>query len=171
MTRSSEDIVYGRREGDKHIDVEFAGVALKLRNTWIALAVTIIPILVGGMWAAFEFYKDYEQMKEQIQTYVAPDLSGIEKSLAVALNKTDEAVEYTRDVKDDLRNDVIEVEKSLGSVERRIRETENENRVMVKEAQRWFDERTRQVDEKLQALESRLNKRVDRALRNALAEQ
>ena len=31
----------------------------------------------------FEFYKDYMDMKEQIQEYVAPDLSEFDKQLAV----------------------------------------------------------------------------------------
>ena len=31
------------------------------------------------LWAGFEFYKDYMDMKEQIQLYVSPDLSDIEK--------------------------------------------------------------------------------------------
>ena len=36
-----------------------------------------------GYWAGFEFYKDYTDMKEQIQKYVAPDLSGFDKQIAL----------------------------------------------------------------------------------------
>ena len=44
--------------------------------------------LVGGAYGAFEVYKDYMDMKEQIQSYVAPDLSGFENRLNVFEEKT-----------------------------------------------------------------------------------
>ena len=150
-------------------EIEIGGIKLKGGKAFAII--TALSASVGALYGAFEFYKDYMDMRERISLYEAPDLSQIEKQTALAVQSANEAVEYTRDVKDDLRTDVIEVEKSLGQVEKRIRETERENRVMVKDAQRWFDERTQQVDQKLQDLESRLNKRVDRALRNTLAEQ
>ena len=39
--------------------------------------------MIGVLYGAFEVYKDYMDMKEQIQSYVAPDLSGIEEQIAV----------------------------------------------------------------------------------------
>jgi len=39
---------------------------------------------------------------------------------------------------------------------------------MVKEAQRWFDERTALVDQNQKSMEERLNKRITQALTNAL---
>jgi hypothetical protein len=38
----------------------------------------------------------------------------------------------------------------------------------VKEAQKWFDDRTQVLDTKLVSLEERLNKRITQALTNAL---
>ena len=76
--------------------------------------------------------------------------------------------DYVQDIKDDLRSDVIAVEKALGDVEQRIRLVEGENRKSIQEAKKWFDERTAKVDEKLNALEERLNKRLRDALQNPL---
>jgi t-SNARE complex subunit (syntaxin) len=45
----------------------------------------ILPLLGtlgGGSWAVFEFYKDYEDMKEAVQEYVSPDISWIEKHIS-----------------------------------------------------------------------------------------
>jgi hypothetical protein len=47
------------------------------------LILPLIGTLIGCLWGGFEFYKDYTDMKEQIQTYVAPDLTGIENRVAV----------------------------------------------------------------------------------------
>tara|TARA_R100000935_G_scaffold7476_4_gene15843 strand:- start:6257 stop:6592 length:336 start_codon:yes stop_codon:yes gene_type:complete len=62
-------------------EIEYAGV--KVGGSKLLLIVPLIGTLLGGLWGGFEFYKDYSDMKEQIQSYVAPDLSGIEQKVAV----------------------------------------------------------------------------------------
>ena len=66
---------------DGKTELEFAGV--KFRGGKIFVIITALSTLGGGLYGAFEFYKDYMDMKEKIQTYVAPDLSGVDKKLAV----------------------------------------------------------------------------------------
>ena len=60
-------------------EVEFAG--LKFKGGKIFVIITALTTLGGGLWGGFEFYKDYLTMKEQIQEYVAPDLSGFDKRI------------------------------------------------------------------------------------------
>ena len=62
-------------------EVEYGGV--KLTGSKLFLVIPLVSMLGGGLWAGFEFYKDYMDMKEQIQSYVAPDLSGFDIQLAV----------------------------------------------------------------------------------------
>jgi|TARA_R110000803_G_scaffold97993_4_gene166147 hypothetical protein len=62
-------------------EIEYAGV--KIGGSKMLLILPLIGTLIGGLWGGFEFYKDYTDMKEQIQTYVAPDLTGIENRVAV----------------------------------------------------------------------------------------
>ena len=64
-------------------EMEIAGV--KFKGGKIFLVLTALSTLGGGAWATFEFYKDYMDMKEQIQNYVAPDLSGLNTKLEVLL--------------------------------------------------------------------------------------
>ena len=47
---------------------------------------------------------------------------------------------------------------------------EKDNRVMVLEAQVWFDDRTSSVDTKLRELEERMDTKIRRALENPLVE-
>jgi hypothetical protein len=61
-------------------EIEYAGV--KIGGSKMLLILPLIGTLIGGLWGGFEFYKDYTDMKEQIQTYVAPDLTGIENRVA-----------------------------------------------------------------------------------------
>ena len=53
-------------------EVEYGGI--KIGGSKLLLIIPLIGTLGGGLWAGFEFYKDYMDMKEQIQEYVAPDL-------------------------------------------------------------------------------------------------
>ena len=62
-------------------EIEYAGV--KVGGSKLLLVIPLIGSIIGGLWGGFEFYKDYTDMKEQIQSYVAPDLSGIEQKVAV----------------------------------------------------------------------------------------
>jgi len=73
-------------------EVEVAGI--KFKGGKIAIILTAVSTFGGAMWGGFEFYKDYMDMRDKIEGYSAPDLSGFDKRLAVlksdmgALNKT-----------------------------------------------------------------------------------
>lgn len=123
---------------------------------------------IGVLYGGFEAYKDYTGLKKKLANL---DPGAIQTQIDTAMIKLDEGVSYARDIKTDLRSDVIAVEKSLGEVEARIRGTESENRAMVKEAQRWFDERTALVEQNQKMMEERLQKQIRDALTNALTEQ
>jgi hypothetical protein len=62
-------------------ELEVAGI--KFRGGKIFLILTALTTAGGGLWGGFEFYKDYLNMKEQIQNYVAPDLSEFDKNIAL----------------------------------------------------------------------------------------
>ena len=124
-----------------------------------------IGSLIGTLYGGFEVYKDYMDMKQKLADL---DPSAIQVQIDSAMIKLDESIGYAKDIKNDLRTDVIQVEKALGHVEQRIRDTEAENRNMVKDAQKWFDDRTQTMDAKLVSLEERMNKRITQALTNAL---
>ena len=62
-------------------EVEVGGI--KFKGGKLVIVFTVISTLGGGLWAGFEFYKDYMDMREKIESYTAPDLSGFDKKLAV----------------------------------------------------------------------------------------
>lgn len=95
----------------------------------LMVAFTLVSSILGGLYGAFEVYKDYVGMKKKIAEYVAPDLTEFDKRLALIeenANKTQKAVqegsdktaEYTRDIKNDLKNDIRRLEKTVEDVER-----------------------------------------------------
>jgi len=66
-------------------EVEYQGI--RLSGGKLLILLPLLGTIGGGLWAGFEFYKDYMDMKEQIQKYVAPDLSGFDKRLDVFKEK------------------------------------------------------------------------------------
>ena len=62
-------------------EVEYKGI--KFKGSKLLLLLPILGTLGGILWGGFEFYKDYQDMKAQITSYVAPDLSGFDKKLGV----------------------------------------------------------------------------------------
>ena len=103
----------------------------------LMVAVTIVSSTLGGLYGAFEVYKDYQGMKKKIAEYVAPDLSVFDKRLAVVEENSQKTADYTRDIKNDLKDDLRRMEKVVEQVERTSkqsqRETEQDVRTLRKE--------------------------------------
>ena len=118
---------------DGKTEVEFAGV--KFRGGKIFVIITALSTLGGGLYAGFEFWKDYMDMKEKIEKYTAPDLSGFDKRLAVlradmdAMQKIENMIEDTalqtrdeaRTIKNDLKAEIVRTERLVESIERRVK--------------------------------------------------
>ena len=102
----------------------------------LMVAFTLVSSTLGGLYGAFEVYKDYQSMKKKIAEYSAPDLSGFDKRLAVIEENSAKTSDYTRDIKTDLKNDLRRNESVTEQVERSVktaqRETESEMREMRK---------------------------------------
>ena len=102
----------------------------------LMVAFTLVSSTLGGLYGAFEVYKDYQSMKKKIAEYAAPDLSGFDKRLAVIEENSQKGADYTRDIKTDLKNDIRRNETVTEQVERSVktaqRETEQEMRDMRK---------------------------------------
>ena len=84
----------------------------------LMIAGTIVSTILGGLYGAIEVYKDYMDMKDKIANYVTPDLGEIYKKLEVLEASTNKTVEYSQDIKNDLKNDIRRLETVVENVER-----------------------------------------------------
>jgi hypothetical protein len=159
-------------------EIEFAGIKFK-GGRMVAVAMGL-STLVGGLYGGFEVYKDYMDMKEMIQQYVAPDLSGFQEQLSVIEQKmanTEEAVlqatDYARQIKNDLKDDVSRIEYVVDQLEDDMRDSEKEVREMIDIADQRFDNKRdqlyRDTDREIEQLEERLTAKIQEALDNPLA--
>ena len=115
----------------------------------IMVAGAIVSSVLGTLYGAFEVYKDYQSMKEAIETYVAPDLSELNKKIAIVEENSAKAVDYTRDIKNDLKNDIRRLEGVVEQVERNAKQMAREANDANKESERELRQVRKEVDDKI----------------------
>ena len=191
-------------------EIEYGGV--KLGGSKMLLIVPLIGTIVGGLWGGFEVYQRYLDMESRISSFVSPDLSGLDKRIAIMSEKfaivdahmefvskeiglfkeeiemikeiNDEHYITLKDLKQSMRDDINRQEKIIDKVEDDIAKIEADVRNTIDIADGRFESKRDQlqkdyvqksdtirvdVERKLTDLETRLNKKLQRALDNPLA--
>jgi len=111
----------------------------------LMIAATIVSTVLGGLYGAFEVYKDYMDMKDKIANYVTPDLTEIYKKMEVLDANTSKMVEYTDNIKIDLKNDVRRLEGVVENTERSSKQSARDTEQTVKEIKRDVDSTLKEV--------------------------
>jgi hypothetical protein len=101
----------------------------------LMVAFTIVSSTLGGLYGAFEVYKDYQSMKKRIADYVAPDLSELNKKMEITMQNSEKSVQYTQDIKNDLKADIRRVEGVAEAVERSSKQSAREAELAVRDVQ------------------------------------
>lgn len=111
----------------------------------LIIAGSIVSSVIGGLYGAFEVYKDYQSMKKRIAEYVAPDLSVFDKRLAVIEENSQKTTDYTRDIKNDLKDDLRRLEKVVEQVERTSKQSQRETEQDVRQLRKEMDSKIKQA--------------------------
>lgn len=135
----------------------------------LMIAGSILSAVLGGLYGAFEIYKDYMDMKEAITKYVTPDLTAFDKRLEVLTEKAEKSVQYTQDIKNDLKQDIRRLEGTVESVERSSKQSQRESDVSAKEVQQELRTARKELDLAIKETNANLDKKIQRALDNPLA--
>ena len=176
--------------------VEYKGIQIS-GTKWI-FVFPLIGTIIGGLWGGFELYKRYEDMEQQIQSYVAPDLSGFDKRIDVMRSEVNalkelvhDAQETARDIRTDIKGEVNKQHDQIAAIDKRSRSESQETRTIIRNAEknfndlemgtlsmirelisnaskRWDDKLTK-VDTQIETLEEKIDKKITKALENPLA--
>lgn len=111
----------------------------------LMIAGGIISSILGGLYGAFEVYKDYMDMKQKITEYVAPDLSELNKKIEVLTTKSDQSFEYTKEINTGLKSDIRRIEKIVEQVERDSKQSQRETDKDVRELRKEIDQKIKQA--------------------------
>ena len=146
----------------------------------LMVAFTIVSSILGGLYGAFEVYKDYIGMKKKIAEYVAPDLSEFDKRLAVIEENSQKTTDYTRDIKNDLKGDIRRNETVTEQIERSVKQAQRESDQDLKAVRKDvidrldrvrddMDKLKRDNENKLEKLSRDLDTKIQKAIDNPLA--
>jgi uncharacterized protein YoxC len=124
----------------------------------LMVAFTLVSSILGGLYGCFEVYKDYQSMKKRIAEYVAPDLSELNKKMEITMQNSEKSVQYTQDIKNDLKQDIRRLEGTVEQVERSSKQSAREAMQDVNELRK-----------ELKQLDQGVDRKIQRALDNPLA--
>ena len=165
-------------------EVEYKGI--KIGGSKMLLILPLLGTIGGGLWGGFELWHRYQAMEVKINKYVAPDLSGFDKRIAIIeksfakemkILKTEVSIikdsviistDYTRDIKNDLKSDIQTLERTVDDIERRgkdafklvrdsIEMNDTKVRTMITVNSDRFDNRREQIRNDMVVLEKRIN--------------
>lgn len=143
-------------------EIEYGGI--KISGGKIFIVLSLLGTLAGAAWTGFTFYQDYLDMKSKIQEYTAPDLSYLEKEIAVVKSEIDSVLQeitIVADVAKDLKNDMKADLRQMNNDIRHITEIVND----VEDRQK---EDTREIFDEIKIIEENLNLNINKALNNPL---
>ena len=155
-------------------EVEFAG--LKFKGGKIFGILLALSTLIGSLYGGFVMFKDYQDMKSVMLSYSAPDLSGLEKELAlieqevgIISSEMEMMVaeitlvsDVANELKNDLRTDLRRVESIIEDVEQNQKTDSRENSSDIKFA-------IKDIQDEMAELEIKITEIIQKTLANPLA--
>jgi len=134
--------------------------------------IVALSTLVGTLYGGFEVYKRYIDMEEKINSFVAPDLSDFDKrieliqqevtmlqsEMGMILEEVNLVASTAKELKDDLKSDVRQLEKDSRHTESLVDSIKNDTR-----------EELRLFEDSIKELENDLELKINKALNNPLS--
>jgi len=167
-------------------EVEVGGI--KFRGGKIFVILTALTTAGGALWGGFEFYKDYLNMKDKIQNYTAPDLSGFDKridlvqqevtmlqsEMGMILEEVQLVADVAKELKNDLKSDVRRIETIVNDVEQQVKEDARDNskdlKIAIDTVEEDMTKLKMDLEEKMKELQESIDKQIKTTLANPLSQ-
>lgn len=142
-------------------------LGLRVTPATIAATVALLSTVCGTLYGGFVMYQKVEEV-------AGMDLGAYQQQMEIMDAKVQEALDYARDIKNGLKDDIIQLEKQVDRAEDAVRNNEEKVRTLIDDAEKRFETRRDQLrmsqDQDMKELEDRLNGKLQRALDNPLAQ-
>jgi septal ring factor EnvC (AmiA/AmiB activator) len=151
---------------DKLANADIKILGYKLTPTQLGMAFAVLSTVLGSLYGGFTMY-------QKIESLANLDLDAYQQQMDIMDAKIESTLDYTRDIKNGLRDDINRIEKVSDRTEDDVNKLEDKVRDMIDDAETRFETKRDQLRTSNQAdikeLEERLNAKVQRALDNPLA--
>lgn len=163
---------------DEIANKEFRIAGIKMTPATIMGLLTLIGSLLGTMYAGFESYKAFQEMAEKLE---ALDLEAVEARNVAIERKLDDAIDYTRDIKNSLKDDIIRVEEVTertstrmkvvqDEIDTRMRNLSDLNRETEKDVRDSLRDTEDRIEAKMEKLDEDLRETLQKVLDNPLSD-
>ncbi len=189
LTEVADDI-------DGLADREFKAGGFKFTFASVAAIFAFISTIVGGLYGGFVLYQKIEEVAGLDLGAYQQQMEVMDAKVSGMAEKVEEAVEYSRDIKNGLKDDLLRIEQQVDRIDGTVRSIEDrvdisvrsletevrrliaENmsdiRAMIDAADVRFENQRERVrssqDADMKELEERLTNKLQRALDNPLAD-
>jgi len=155
-------------------DREFKTGGMKLSFGSIMAILAFLSTIVGGLYGGFVLYQKIEAVAGLDLEEYQLQMNIMDAKVTGISEKVEESVEYSRDIKNGLRSDILSIEKQTDRVEDMVRESEDKVRKMIDAAEVRFENQRERVrvsqSGSMKELEDKLMDKLQRALDNPLAD-
>jgi len=145
---------------------EFRLLGMKMTPMTVSALIAGIGSIIGALYAGFLMY-------QKVESVANLDVEAFEQRMEIIETKLDEAIDYTRDIKSGLRDDILAIEKQVDRMEDKVRESEATTREIIQNAEERFenkrdalqndyDEKANRLSETNTSRMDELNSKVDR---------
>jgi DNA repair ATPase RecN len=128
-------------ENLKNAKMKLFGITMT--PTTVGALFAIISAVIGSLYGAFQVYNDYMGMKEIVENINVDAIKAENEKVILKLNESliriEEGTEYTRDIKQGLRDDLLNIEKQVDRMEDELRKSEEDIRKIVQNAEERFE--------------------------------
>jgi len=154
-------------EFDNLADKQIKAGGVKMSFASVLAIITFVSTVVAGLYGGFVMYQKIEEV-------AGLDLGEYQQQMDLMDAQVQQTVEYTRDIKNNLRDDLLRVEQQADRVESLVRKTEEKVRTMIDAADLRFESQRERLrsnqDAEMKDLEDKLMDKLQRALDNPLAD-
>jgi len=155
-------------------DREFKTGGMKVSFGSIVAILAFLSTIVGGLYGGFVLYQKIEAVTGLDLEEYQLQMNIMDAKVTGISEKVEESVEYSRDIKNGLRADILGIEKQTDRVEDMVRESEDKVRKMIDDAEVRFENQRERVrvsqSGSMKELEDKLMDKLQRALDNPLAD-
>jgi hypothetical protein len=155
-------------------DREFKTGGMKVSFGSIMAILAFLSTIVGGLYGGFVLYQKIEAVTGLDLEEYQLQMNIMDAKVTGISEKVEESVEYSRDIKNGLRADILGIEKQTDRVEDMVRESEDKVRKMIDDAEVRFENQRERVrvsqSGSMKELEDKLMDKLQRALDNPLAD-
>ena len=155
-------------------DRQIKAGGMRLTAGSIMAIFAFLSTIVGGLYGGFVLYQKIEAVAGlDIEAY-QQNMNVMDAKIVGISEKVEESVEYTRDIKNGLKDDILRIEQQTDRIEDMVRKSEDKVRDMIDGAEVRFENQRERVrvsqSGAMKELEETLMDKLQRALDNPLAD-